>query len=271
MSEIMKVKLNNNVEMPKIGLGTWDLRGKTAEKAVKWAIEADYRLIDTAEMYGNEIRIGKAINSVDIPRDELFITTKVWENNHGYDKTLKAFEKSMNKLKVDYIDLYLIHWPRKLRHETWKALEELLEENKVRAIGVSNFTINHLKELIEQSSTVPSVNQVEFNPFLYQKQLLEFCKSRNIQLEAYSPLTRAHKLNNPKIDKISDKHNKSSAQILLRWGIQHGIVVIPKSGSKNHIQENINIFDFQLDDSDMEILDNMNENYRVVDDPCFSY
>ena len=262
------LKLNNGVDIPILGLGTWILTGKRAYYAVLMALEAGYRLIDTAAMYGNERKIGEAIKDTDIPREEIFVTTKVWNNDHGYDKTLKAFEKSLRKLNLTYVDLYLIHWPvTNLKNETWKALERIYKDEKVRSIGVSNFTIQHLNELFESSSTVPSVNQVEFSPFLYQKELMEFCQSNKIAVEAYCPLTRARKLDNPQLKSIGQKYGKTSAQILLRWGIQHNVIQIPKSGSKDHITENINIFDFKLDDEDMKELDNLNENFRNVDDP----
>jgi diketogulonate reductase-like aldo/keto reductase len=262
------LKLNNGVDIPIIGLGTWILTGKRAYYAVLMALEAGYRLIDTAAMYDNERKIGEAIKDTDIPREEIFVTTKVWNNDHGYDKTLKAFEKSLRKMNLTYVDLYLIHWPvTSLRNETWKALERIYKDEKVRSIGVSNFKIRHLNELFESSSTVPSVNQVEFSPFLYQKELMEFCQTNNIAVEAYCPLTRARKLDNPQLKSIGQKYGKTSAQILLRWGIQHNVIQIPKSGSKDHITENINIFDFKLDDDDMKELDKLNENFRNVDDP----
>ncbi|MFW9898633.1 MAG: aldo/keto reductase [Candidatus Thorarchaeota archaeon] len=262
------LKLNNGVDIPIIGLGTWVLTGKRAYHAVLMALEAGYRLIDTAAMYDNERKIGEAIEDTDIPREEIFVTTKVWNNDHGYDKTLKAFEKSLRKLNLTYVDLYLIHWPAtSLRNETWKALERIYKDEKVRSIGVSNFTIRHLNELFESSSTVPSVNQVEFSPFLYQKELMEFCQTNNIAVEAYCPLTRARKLDNPQLKSIGQKYEKTSAQVLLRWGIQHNVIQIPKSGSKDHIAENINIFDFRLDEEDMKELDKLNENFRIVDDP----
>lgn len=261
-----KVKLNNGIEMPILGLGTWTLSVKAAYQAVMWALEAGYRLIDTASIYGNEHSIGKALKATDIPRDEIFVTTKVWQSDLGYDKTLSAFEKSLRKLNLSFIDLYLIHWPTsKLRHESWKALENLLKNEKVRSIGVSNYTKQHLNELFDRSNIKPSVNQVEFSPFLYQKKLLEFCRSNDIYLEAYCPLTRGRKLNHPKLIEVSKKYNKTTAQILIRWGLQHNIIEIPKSGNQNHIIENANVFDFEIGKLEMNILDNFNEDYRVVD------
>ena len=262
------LKLNNGVDIPIIGLGTWTLTGKDAYNAVLIALQAGYRLIDTAMMYGNERNIGEAVNDSDIPREEIFVTTKVWNTDHGYDKALKAFERSLRKLNMSYVDLYLIHWPvTGLRNETWKALEKIYKDGKARSIGVSNFTILHLNELFKTTSTIPAVNQVEFSPFLYQKELMEFCQANKIVVEAYSPLTRGNKLDNDQLKAIGKKYGKTTAQILLRWGIQHNIIQIPKSRSKSHIIENIDIFDFQLDNDDMVQLDNLNENFRNVDDP----
>jgi len=262
------LKLNNGVNIPLIGLGTWTLTGKGAYYSVLHALEAGYRLIDTAAMYGNERKIGEAIKDSDIPREDVFITTKLGNYDHGYDKTLKAFERSLRKLKLSYVDLYLIHWPVSgLRNETWKAFEKIYENGKARSIGVSNFTIRHLNELLETTSTIPTVNQFEFSPFLYLKELMDFCQSKNIAVEAYCPLTRGEKFDNPQLKSIGQKYGKTSAQVLLRWGIQHNVIQIPKSGSKDHIIENIDIFDFNLDDEDMKQLDNLNEDFRNVDDP----
>ena len=264
-------RLNDGVEIPVLGLGTWTLSGKSAKNAVLWALGAGYRLIDTATIYGNERWIGKALTDTSVSRDDLFITTKVWDTDHGHEDTLSSFSKSLKRLKLSYIDLYLIHWPNggKLE-ETWKALEYLKEEGKVRSIGVSNYTVSHLKDLLDYGDLTPSVNQVEFHPFLYQEELLEFCRNHDIRLEAYSPLTRAYKLDHPVLKELANKHDKSTAQILLRWGLQHGIVEIPKSGSRKHIQENANVFEFSLEQEDMTQLDGLNESFRVVEDSIFS-
>ena len=264
------VILNNVVKMPILGLGTWTLRGKRAYQAVTWALEIGYKLIDTASFYGNEEDIGKAISDSKIDRDEIFITTKVWNDEQGYDETLKAIDRSLKRLKLNHVDLYLIHWPvTAKRLDTWKAMEKILEMEKAKAVGVSNFTIKHLKELLESSSLIPVVNQVEFSPFLYQKELLKFCSEKGIKLEAYCPLTRGRKFNNPVIKSISEKYNKTPAQIMIRWGLQHGIIEIPKSGNKNHLFENANVFDFSLNSRDMEQLDSLDEGFRLVDDPLF--
>lgn len=262
------IELNNGVKMPIIGLGTAALFGKPAYQSVVWALEFGYKMVDTASMYGNERNVGRAIQESGVPRDELFITTKVWETDQGYDNTMAALEKSLKKLKMSYIDLYLIHWPRSnLRNETWKALEKILEDGKARAIGVSNYTIRHLEELFKTSSTIPAVNQVEFTPFLYQKELLNFCKKNKIVVEAYSSLTRGQKFDNSILKSIGQKYNKLPAQILIRWGLQHEIIQIPRSRSQHHIQENMDVFDFTLNDEDMKQLDNLNENFRLTEDP----
>jgi diketogulonate reductase-like aldo/keto reductase len=262
------IKLNNGIEIPILGLGTWALKGQGCIQAVQWAIDMGYRLIDTASLYGNEKEIGKVIEDSKISREELFITSKVWNSDQGYEKTLKAFEKSLKALKLSYLDLYLIHWPISgLRNDTWKALENLYENDRVRAIGVSNFTISHIDELLSKTSMTPMVNQVEFSPFLYQKELLEHCNSKNIQLEAYSPLTRARRFGDSTLRSIASKHNKSIPQILIRWGLQHQIIEIPKSGNKKHLKENSDVFDFELDTIEMNQLDGLNEDLRVTDDP----
>jgi diketogulonate reductase-like aldo/keto reductase len=264
-----RIKLNNGIEIPIFGLGTFQTRsGRETHDAVLYALQVGYRLIDTAKIYGNEEDVGEAVHTSGIPREEIFITTKLWNSDHGYDRALKAFEKSLERLGLSYVDLYLIHWPEGgLRNESWRALEKLLKEGKCRAIGVSNYTIQHLKELLKNSSTVPAVNQVEFHAYLYQKELLEFCNSHKIQLEAYSPLTKGRKLNDPKLLKIAQKYSRTSAQILIRWVLQKGVVVIPKSSRKERIEENARVFDFEISDEDMKALDSFNQNYRTSWDP----
>ncbi len=227
-----KVKLNNGFEIPILGLGIWQVHSRGAEEIVLCALRAGYRLIDTAEIYGNEEDVGKALHKSGIPRKEIFVTTKLWNSDHGYTPTIAACERSLKRLGLSYIDLYLIHWPvQNLRNETWKAMEKLLEEEKCRAIGVSNYMIWHLQELLNNSSAIPAVNQVEFSPYLYQRDLLEFCCSHEIQLEAYSPLTKGRKLSDPKLVSLAIKYSKNPAQILIRWLLQRGVVAIPKSSS----------------------------------------
>jgi diketogulonate reductase-like aldo/keto reductase len=264
-----KVKLNNGVEMPLFGLGTFQMRsGKETQQAVLAALEAGYRLIDTAQMYGNEEDVGIAMKKSGIPREEIFITTKLWNSEHGYQKALNACEESLEKLGLPYVDLYLIHWPvQGLRNETWKAMVTLLEGGKCRAIGVSNYMIRHLEELVAHSDTVPAVNQVEFSPYLYLSDLLEFCRKHKIQLEAYSPLTKGYKLNDQKLANVAKKYSKTPAQILIRWVLQKDVVVIPKSSHKERILENADVFDFEISPEDMKLLDSFNQNMRTSWDP----
>jgi len=264
-----KVELNNGVKMPIFGLGLYQTRkGKETQDAVYYALEAGYRLIDTAAMYGNEEDVGEAVRKSGLPREKIFITTKLWNPDHGYDKALSAFEESRKKLGLYYVDLYLIHWPVEvLRKESWRALETLLREGKCRAIGVSNYMIWHLEKLLSNSSMVPAVNQVEFSPYLYQKDLLDFCLNHHIQLEAYSPLTKGYKLHDPKLANIASKYSKSPAQILIRWALQKEVVVIPKSSRKERIYENADVFDFAISPEDIKVLDSFNENLRTSWDP----
>ena len=259
-------KLNNNVEIPMLGLGTWESHsGKKAENAVQWAIEAGYRHIDTAKIYGNEESIGNAIKKSAIPRNELFITTKLWNADHKDPEG--AFNDSLRRLQLDYVDLYLMHYPVPERIESWKILEKLYKESKCKTIGVSNFTVRHLKEFLDSAEITPAINQVEFTPFLYQQELLEFCRKKGIQLEAYSPLTRGKKLKDPRLVAIADNYGKLPAQVMIRWALQHKVVVIPKSVNKERIQQNADVFDFEISNEDMKKLDSFNENLRFCWNP----
>jgi methylglyoxal/glyoxal reductase len=259
-------KLNNGVEIPYLGLGVYQSPpGEITLRAVRYALKIGYRQIDTAELYGNEKDVGRALRESGIRREDVFITTKVWNSHQGYDSTLYACEGSLGRLGLSYVDLYLIHWPvQGLGDETWRAMIKLLHQGKARAIGVSNYSIRELNELLEKSDIVPAVNQVEFHPFLYQEELLRFCKNNNIQLEAYSPLTRGKRLNHPKILELAKKYNKTPAQILIRWSLQHNVIVIPKSIHEARIKENSQVFDFQLEPKDMKLLDSLNENLYMV-------
>ncbi len=270
--------LNNGVEMPLFGLGVYDMYGKDAEQAVSWALEMGYRLIDTAAMYNNEKEIGNAIRASGIPREEIFLTTKVHNDDQGFDKTLKAFDASLKKLDCDYIDLYLVHWPlSKTRRDTWKALESLynIEKNeangRVRAVGIANYLEPFLKELETYSEIVPAVNQVEFSPYLYLKDLLELCQSKHIQLQAYTPLVRGERMRDAKLVAIADKYSKTPAQIILRWALQHGVSTIPKSASQHRLKANFDVFDFNISSEDMLKIDDFNENLRIVEDPMDFY
>lgn len=262
-------KLSNGVEMPWFGLGVYKVEeGDQVVNSVKWAIEAGYRSIDTAALYQNEEGVGQAIKESDVPREELFITTKVWNSDQGYDTTLQAFDKSLSKLGLDYVDLYLVHWPVKGKYkDTWGALEKLHEDGKVRAIGVSNFQIHHLEDLLANAKVRPVVNQVELHPLLSQVELRNYCKEQGIQIEAWAPLAQGRLLDNPTLQAIADKHGKSIAQILLRWDIQSGIVTIPKSIKKERIVQNADIYDFELSAEEMKQIDDLNEDRRFGADP----
>jgi len=263
-----RLKLNSRVEIPCLGLGTYNIRSqKDVDRAIHSALEVGYRLIDTAAGYYNETEIGKAIKNSSVPREEIFITTKLDNSDHGYQNTFKAFDESLKKLDCDYIDLYLIHWPMQKRNESWKAMEELLKGNKCRAIGVCNFTVRHLEELQENFSVVPAVNQFEFNPFVFQKKISDYCMANDIVVEAYTPIARNHKFNHPVIKEISGKYKKTPAQILLRWSLQHNAIVIPKSSNPDRIKENSEIFDFHISKEDMSKLNSMNEDLRLSPDP----
>ncbi len=261
--------LNNGVNMPRVGFGVFQSKeGPEVEHAVRWALDAGYRHIDTASFYENESGVGKAIAESGVPREELFVTTKVWNSEQGYNETLKAFDRSRSKLRLDVVDLYLVHWPLKNSFkDTWKALEKLYADGKVRAIGVSNFLPHHLEDLMADFDVVPAVDQVEWHPFLFQKELYDFCKAKGIQQEAWSPLTRARFLDNPVITEIAGAHGKSPAQVLLRWDLQHEVVTIPKSVHKERIIENSQIFDFELSSGEMARLDALDSNTRIGPHP----
>jgi methylglyoxal/glyoxal reductase len=241
---------------------------REAEAAVTNALEIGYRLIDTASMYKNETEIGNAIRASAMARKEIFLTTKVADGDQGYHNTLRAFDTSSKKLNCDYIDLYLVHWPiKKTRKDTWLALEKLYADKRVRAIGVANYLIPFLNELETYSEITPAVDQVEFSPYLFLEDLLNECKRKHIQLQAYTPLVRGQRFTDPKLVALANQYGKTPAQIILRWTLQLGVSTIPKSSNPARLKENFNVFDFQISDSDMEKINAFKENFRVVDDP----
>jgi methylglyoxal/glyoxal reductase len=249
-------------------LGVYDMYLQEAEQAVTWALETGYRLIDTAAMYQNEVEIGNAIKASQVPRNELFITTKVHNVDQGFESTLRAFDESQKKLNLECIDLYLIHWPLKeSRKDTWLALEKLYTEGRVKAIGVANYLEPFLEELKTYATIIPALNQVEFSPYLYLKNLNTQCQHDGTQLQAYTPLVRGERMKDPKLLALANKYSKNPAQIMLRWIVQHGVSAIPKSANKARLQENFDIFDFEISAPDMTLMDTFNENLRVVDNP----
>ena len=252
--------LSNGVKIPSIGFGTYK-SGDDEEtaKIIKNALNLGYKMIDTASFYNNEVGIGNGIKESDIDRKDIFIVTKLWNDDHGYDNTIEAFNKSLNNLQVDYIDLYLIHWPNKLNAETWRAFEHLYETGKVKAIGVCNFKVEHLEELKKTAKIMPMVNQVEIHPFSTKNNIINYCKDNNIKVVAWSPISRGRVLSNDLMIDLSQKYKKSIVQIVLRWHMQKGVIPIPKSSNENRIKENIDIFDFEISSEDMKAIDSLDE------------
>lgn len=265
------VKLNNDVEIPELGLGVYKIEDADVERVVHTAIDAGYRAIDTAWFYKNEKALGEALKTVNIKREDLFITTKLWNDFQGYDATIKAFNDSLESLQLTYIDMYLIHWPCPedgLFIETYKALETLYKEGKIKAIGVCNFKEHHLDKLLAETEIVPAVNQVEFHPLFNQKALQAYCESKGIKLMAWSPLMRGGEwLNNADLQSIADQYNKTVAQVIIKWHLQQGRLVIPKSQNDNRIRENFDVFDFELSDEDLAKIDQLNTGERQFRDP----
>jgi methylglyoxal/glyoxal reductase len=264
-----KVVLNNGVKMPAFGLGVYKVEeGNQIDETINTALNLGYRLIDTASFYNNEVGVGRAIRSSGIPREDLFITTKVWNSEQGYEFTLKAFEDSIEKLGLEYLDLYLVHWPVKGKYiETWRALEKLYSEGKVRAIGVSNFKVHHLHDLLGQCKEKPTVNQVELHPLLSQQDLRDYCQKHNIQIEAWSPLSRGRFLDEHALSQIAAGYGKTSAQVILRWHLQNQIIPIPKSVTPARLKENAELFDFELSQEEMKVIDGLNKDQRFGADP----
>lgn len=277
MIEIPNVKLNNGIEMPQLGLGVWQTReGKEVEDAVLAALEYGYRLIDTAAIYGNEMGVGRAIKASGLPRSDIFVTTKLWNADQGYDSTLQAFERSLRKLGTDYIDLYLIHWPMPRENkymETWRAFQRLYDDGRVRAIGVSNFLPEHLETLLTQTTLIPAVNQIELHPYMQQHETRDICAEHDIAVESYSPIgSGSGLLDDPTIKEIATHYEgKTPAQIVLRWHVQNGLIVIPKSVRPERIRENADVFDFELSPEDMTTLASLNKDLRVGANPATAH
>ncbi|MBN2627939.1 MAG: aldo/keto reductase [Spirochaetales bacterium] len=258
--------LENGYSIPCLGYGTWQTPdGQTAVTSVKKALETGYRHIDTAAVYGNEVGVGQGIAASGIPRDEIFVTSKVWNSQRGYSRTLDAFAKTLSDLQLDYLDLYLIHWPANerqfkewdtLNRETWRAMTELYNQGKIRAIGVSNFKPHHLESLMK-TEVPPMVNQIEYHPGQLQEKTVRYCREHNILVEAWSPLGTGKMLTNPTLNSIADKYNRSAAQICIRWILQNGLLPLPKSVTPSRIEENARVFDFTLDGEDMKTIGDM--------------
>jgi diketogulonate reductase-like aldo/keto reductase len=263
-------KLNNGVEIPRFGLGVFrSADGDETANAVRWAVEAGYRHIDTAMIYGNEKSVGEAIRSCGVPREKLFITTKLWNEDMRQHRQLEAFDESLKRMGLDYIDLYLIHWPVVTYLESWQAMEKIYATGRAKAVGVSNFQIHHMEAVLKQASLVPAVNQIEIHPYLTQKPLREYCEGKGVAVEAWSPLggQGSEVIGNPVLQEIAGKHGKTAAQVILRWHLQSGIIVFPKSVKKARIVENSQIFDFELSAADMEAISALNRDQRYGSDP----
>ncbi len=261
--------LNNGLKMPWLGFGVFKVPdGEVVEQAIGQALKTGYRSLDTAAIYGNERGVGRAMRESGVPREDIFLTTKVWNDDQRSQRTMAAFEESLERLGTDYVDLYLIHWPVKGRYkETWKVLEEIYRSGRARAIGVSNFLVNHLEDLLADAEIVPAVDQVEFHPRLLQPDLLKFCREHGIQVEAWSPLAQGQVVSEPRVQALAAKYQKTPAQIVLRWDLQHEVVTIPKSIHAERIAENAGIFDFELSQEDMDALDALDAGRRVGSDP----
>jgi methylglyoxal/glyoxal reductase len=263
-----RFRLNSEVEIPVLGLGVFQSPpGAVTRQAVRWALDIGYRHFDTAAMYGNESDVGEAVRESRVPREQVFVTTKLWHSDHGFEPAQRAAHKSLERLDLSYIDLYLIHWPRANSPEerlgSWRALERLRKEGVCRAIGVSNYTVRHLKELAAHSDVIPAVNQVEFHPFVFDPELFGYCQKQGIRLEAWAPLTRGRQFDHPVIRAVANAHGKTPAQVLIRWGLEHGTVEIPKSVHRERIEENAHVFDFALSTEEMARLDGLRNGARV--------
>jgi 2,5-diketo-D-gluconate reductase A len=271
MTTVPALTLNNGVQIPQLGFGVWQVPDDEVSAAVETALEAGYRSIDTAAVYGNEEGTGKAIAAAALPRDDLFVTTKLWNNDQGYDTTLAAFDRSLGKLGLDYVDLYLIHWPTAGQDkyvDTWRAMERLYAEGRIRAIGVSNFHQHHLQRLFDETGTVPAVNQIELHPYLVQADLRKFGAQHGILTESWSPLASGGDvLTDATVVGIAGKHDRTPAQVILRWHLQLGCIVIPKSVTPARISQNIDVFDFELTPDEMTAIEALDRSHRTGPDP----
>ena len=268
------VALANGIEMPYLGIGTYHIEdNEEAARVVGDALQTGYRLVDTAAFYGNEKGVGRAIRENGVPREDIFVTTKVWNTDQGFDSTLRAFDASMQRLQIDILDLYLIHWPGRDKYkDTWKALERLYREKRVRAIGVCNFLKHHLEELISGAEINPMVNQVEFHPYLVQSDLLDFCRQHDIQYQAWGPLMRGRISDVPLMKTLGEKYGKTPFQVVLRWDLQKGVITIPKSVQPKRIITNADLFDFEISAEDMAQIDALDQSRRFGPDPdSFSF
>lgn len=262
-------ELANGSIIPRLGLGVWQVKdGAEAVDSVKWALEVGYRLIDTAAAYKNEVSVGEGIRVSGVPREDVFVTTKLWNADQGYESTLKAFDESLKKLDLDYIDLYLIHWPVEGKYkDSWRAMEEIYRSGRAKAIGVSNFHEHHLEDLLKEAKVVPMVDQIEIHPTLTQEPLRKFLADNKIAVEAWSPLGQGKILENPTLVEIGKKYNKTAAQVIIRWHLQNDIIVIPKSVHQDRIKQNIDVFDFELTEEDIKSINELNSNERLGPDP----
>lgn len=256
--------LSNGVRIPAIGFGTYKLGDDNqVSEAVKSSLKLGYRQIDTASFYNNEEGVGKGLKESGIKREDIFLATKLWNDDHGYEKTIEAFNVSLKKLGVDYLDLYLIHWPNKLNAETWKAFEKLYNQGKVKSIGVCNFKKGHLEELKKNAKIMPMVNQIEIHPYRAQKEMVEYCKDNNIQVVAWGPIMRGKIFSDPLMIGLAEKYNRSIAQLTLRWHLQNEIIPIPKSSNSERIKENLSIFDFNISEEDILLIDTLDKNENI--------